>query len=397
MRPRRAHARTPVSGSRCAWARLHLCEVALRAGDCAEASRLLDEWAESAEGDLLTTPGYERCRALLATIRGDVRDAERWAADAIARAQAVGTQWDWLEGLRARGTCALLAHDPERAAELLAAVWKHTEREGVDEPGVFPVAPELVEALVETGRGDEARSVTSRLRGLADAQQHPWALATVRRADALAALASPLYDEDAAAQLQRAAGEYAELGLEFDRARALLALGRAQRRRRKWAAARRTFDEAAAVFERNGSGGWADECRSELERLPGRRPRARSELTPAEQRVAELAATGPANKEIARTLFISVHTVEEHLSRAYAKLGIPARARSSRRGSRATRRARRAGRRRRRRSTVRDRRRSSRAAARRASAPHRAPAPGLRCAAATSRRAPRGCSARRRR
>jgi DNA-binding CsgD family transcriptional regulator len=308
-----------------AWARLHLCEAALRAGDCAEARRLLDEWSESSEGDLFVTPGYQRCRALLAALEGSGEEAERWASEAIAQAQAIGTQWDWLEGLRVQGTVALLAHEPDRAAERLAVVWAHTTREGVDEPGVFPVAPELVEALAATGDLDAARSVTARLRRLAAEEEHPWGLATADRCEALVRLASDVHDEEAAALLRRAAEAYGELGLHFDRARTLLALGRALRRHRKWSAARRALDEAATVFDGQGSAGWARDSRSELDRLPARRPRAAGTLTPAEERVAQLAAAGLANKEIARTLFISVHTVEEHLSRAYAKLGIRSR------------------------------------------------------------------------
>ena len=53
--------------------------------------------------------------------------------------------------------------------------------------------------------------------------------------------------------------------------------------------------------------------------------RADGELTPTELRVAELAAQGLSNKQIAGTLFVSVHTVEVHLSRTYAKLGIRSR------------------------------------------------------------------------
>ena len=49
------------------------------------------------------------------------------------------------------------------------------------------------------------------------------------------------------------------------------------------------------------------------------------ELTETELRTAELAAGGRSNKEIARELFVTVHTVEVHLSRAYAKLGIRSR------------------------------------------------------------------------
>jgi DNA-binding CsgD family transcriptional regulator len=58
----------------------------------------------------------------------------------------------------------------------------------------------------------------------------------------------------------------------------------------------------------------------------GRRPQPAGGLTRAEQRVVELAAAGLANKEIARTLHVTVHTVEVHLSHAYAKLGVRSRA-----------------------------------------------------------------------
>ena len=130
--------------------------------------------------------------------------------------------------------------------------------------------------------------------------------------------------------MEEAAAEYASLGLRFDHARALLSLGRAQRRLRKWGAARDTLQRAAASFDEIGSPGWADEARSELSRVGARRPPPAGELTPAERRVAELAAAGLANKEIARDLFVSVKTVEAHLSHVYAKLGIRSRAQLAR-------------------------------------------------------------------
>jgi DNA-binding CsgD family transcriptional regulator len=58
----------------------------------------------------------------------------------------------------------------------------------------------------------------------------------------------------------------------------------------------------------------------------GRRHRGEGELTASERDVVELAARGMANKEIARTLHLGVHTVEVHLSRAYARLGVRNRA-----------------------------------------------------------------------
>jgi DNA-binding CsgD family transcriptional regulator len=48
-------------------------------------------------------------------------------------------------------------------------------------------------------------------------------------------------------------------------------------------------------------------------------------LTPSERRVAELAAGGMANAEIAQSLFVTVKTVETHLGRTYRKLDIPGR------------------------------------------------------------------------
>ena len=307
-----------------AWLRLNLCELELRAGAWDAASRLLDEWGESA-GGLLATPTYQRCRALLAAGRGLADEAERWATPALAEAQALGFRWQVLESLRALGIAALLAHEPARAAERLRAVWEHTLSEGVDEPGAFPVAPELVEALAELGELDEARVVTGRLRELAEDQQHPWGRATANAASAIVALESGTYDEAAATALARAAADYDALGLHFDAARSLLSLGRAQRRLKKWGGARDSLERAVAAFDRLGSTGWAEQARSELARVGARRPSATGELTATEQRVAELAAAGRANKEIARTLFISVRTVEAHLTHAYAKLGVRSR------------------------------------------------------------------------
>jgi DNA-binding CsgD family transcriptional regulator len=116
------------------------------------------------------------------------------------------------------------------------------------------------------------------------------------------------------------------LGLRFESCRTLLALGRAHRRARRWGAARRALERAVEGFDALGSPGWAEHARAELSRVGARRPRPAGELSAAERRVAELAAAGQANKEIARALFISVHTVETHLTRVYAKLGVRSRA-----------------------------------------------------------------------
>ena len=305
-----------------ALARLHLCELELRAGGWDAAARLLDEWGESADGGLLIAPMYERCRALLAAGRGDREGVAAWVARTLAGAEASEVNWDRLEALRARGTVALLVGDARAAAADLRAVWEHLVREQVHEPGVFPVAPELVEAAVELGEDAEALEVVERLRQAAEELDHPWARATARRCAGLVSGAAGRGGEELAA----AAEELGALGLAFDRARALLALGRAERRRRHWRAAREALEAAATGFDGQGATGWAEAARSELARVGARRPSAAGELTPAERRVARLAADGHSNKEIAQVLFVSAHTVEAHLTNAYAKLGIRGRA-----------------------------------------------------------------------
>jgi len=313
------------------WARLHLCELALQAGDWPTAQRLLDEAEQTAEGGFYVEPYHQRCRALLAACRDLPEEAARWIDDAIEAAEAIDFQWDWLEGLRARGITALLTGEPGRAAQSLGTVWEHLTREGVEEPGVFPVAPDLVEALIELGEDQRALTVTSRLRMLATRHEHPWALITAARCGALIRLVTPPYDAAAAAELAAAADSYQRLGLRFDRGRTLLALGRAERKLRKWAAARRSLELAAATFDEIGSTGWAAYARAEAGRIGARRPGGSGELTPTERRVVELAAAGHSNKEIARTLFVSINTVEGHLSHAYAKLGVRSRAQLARR------------------------------------------------------------------
>jgi DNA-binding CsgD family transcriptional regulator len=300
---------------------LHISELELRAGDWEAASSRLDDWAESSERELTFRPQYQRCRALLAAGRGDVTDTEHWAGDAISRARRSGSRWDELEARRARGMIALRTGAPQEALEDLRTVWEHTQGEGVLEPGVFPVAPDLVEALVEADAVAEARAVVDRLAQLAKRQDHPWAQATVKRCRSLLGPG----EAHAAPRLRAAAGDFERLGLRFDAARCMLALGRIQRRAKQWRAARESLAGAEAAFEALGSPGWAELARAEHDRIAGRRPSAGGELTATERRVVELAAAGLANKQIASTLVVTVHTIEVHLAHAYAKLGVRSR------------------------------------------------------------------------
>jgi len=113
--------------------------------------------------------------------------------------------------------------------------------------------------------------------------------------------------------------------MPFERARTQLLLGQLQRRARHKDAAVTSVREALETFEDLGTPLWADRARAELARA-NVGARRTGGLTPSEQRVAELAASGMTNHEVAAALFISPKTVEFHLARVYRALGIHSRA-----------------------------------------------------------------------
>jgi DNA-binding CsgD family transcriptional regulator len=307
---------------------VQLCELDLRSGDVRQASGRLedfDQWSALEE----TTSVKSRLSALLAAITGNPTEAARLAAPLLAPPAPTGDFWDRLEAARALGLAALFEHEPSRSAGYLLTVWSHTVNEHVDDPGAFPVAADLVEALVEAEDLVTAREVAEWLRRLSVEQEHPWGLASSKRCSALLALSS-CYDEGAAMALGEAADEYGELGLGFDQGRTLLLLGRLQRRHLKRSGARRSLEDAAATFARLGCSGWAEQARAEAVRVSGRRSSGDDQLTPSERRAADLAASGLSNKQIADQLFVSVYTVESHLSHAYAKLGVRSRSQLAR-------------------------------------------------------------------
>ena len=112
-------------------------------------------------------------------------------------------------------------------------------------------------------------------------------------------------------------------------ARALVSLGGAQRRQGHRAAARETLGEGLDMAREFGALALEREAEGEL-RAAGARPRRRDRsgvyaLTPSELRVAEMAAAGMTNREIAQSLFVTVKAVQFHLGNTYRKLGVASR------------------------------------------------------------------------
>ncbi|ADB48989.1 helix-turn-helix transcriptional regulator [Conexibacter woesei] len=128
--------------------------------------------------------------------------------------------------------------------------------------------------------------------------------------------------EEAVAMLDRSPARLA-------RAEALTELGAALRRARRRVDARPPLREALELARRCGAASLARRAHDELaatgERVRRYTPIGVESLTPSERRVAELAASGMTNLQIAQTRFLTVKTIETHLSSVYDKLGIRSR------------------------------------------------------------------------
>jgi ATP/maltotriose-dependent transcriptional regulator MalT len=183
---------------------------------------------------------------------------------------------------------------------------------------------DAIEALIQVGRSAEAEPLIGALERNGQRLGRAWMMAVGARGRSM--LLADRGDLDAAtAAAASAIVEHDRLPMPFERARTLLLLGQLQRRQRRKESAAASLQEAVDIFERLRIPLWADRARAELVRT-NVAPRRSGQLTQSEQRVAELAASGMKNRDVATALFISPKTVEANLARIYRKLGIKSRA-----------------------------------------------------------------------
>ena len=301
-----------------------LALVACTAGELGAADELVREGIEAAR-DAEDAWGERLLLYPLALVDAWLGRAEQARAHAARRLQEARSKGERPGEVRARAVLGLLAlseGDHAAAAGELGAAAALVEEMGFAHPGAFPVLPDAIEALACSGDLEAAGSLFARLEREARAVASAWALAACDRCRGVVALAAG--DADAAvAPLERSAAAFDALGHRPDAARAVFLCGRALLRSGRRIHASDAFADARARFAAIGAVLWEARVVEELERAsPGRSDGA---LTPAERRIAELVGDGMRNREIGQALFMSVRTVEAHLTRIYRKLGIRSR------------------------------------------------------------------------
>jgi DNA-binding CsgD family transcriptional regulator len=295
-----------------------LVDVALRAGEWTQAEAHADAAYELAEQIGLEHDGGLTVlwKALVATQLGRVDEARSFA-ELGARLAAQANQ----ENTRVmhQGVVGLLELSLGNDSAALPALQPLLD--WVAEKGMalatHPAAPYALDALAAAGRVEEASRLVDELELEARTIQSPWALAIATRCRGLLSANEEV--------LESALAYDADERWPFERGRTLLVLGRVQRRARRKAAAKQSLERALEIFEELPASLWAQRARDELGRI-GLRRAAPGELTASERRVAELAAAGLTNREVAARLFMSPKTVEANVARAYRKLGIRSRA-----------------------------------------------------------------------
>lgn len=300
-------------------------ESELLAGHLAEAEALYASVPEMVQ--MTGTPGIIGVvppgAVMAAALRGEENEARELADSVVSH--AVEHRLGGLADAAAHGL-ATMHIAAGRYPEALAHV-----RFALDVPFSFvstTALPDLVEAAARTAQTDLAERAASRLAESTSASGTPFALGIAARTRAVLAEAAGADSSDVEEAYADAVAHLRETRAMVHLARAHLLYGESLRRQRRRRDARERLRVAHSLFESIGARGFARRAAAELEATGEHLRRdaaARDTLTSQEARIARLAAEGASNPEIAEQLYVSRRTVEAHLTRIYAKLGVSTR------------------------------------------------------------------------
>ncbi|MGF6886565.1 DNA-binding CsgD family transcriptional regulator [Nocardia sp. GAS34] len=186
------------------------------------------------------------------------------------------------------------------------------------------VIPELTEAAAHIGDTELIRRALDYVDEQTQVVAAPWALGIQARLRAMLAVG-----QDADAYYRESLEHLGRTQVGVELARGHLLYGEWLRRENRRVDARGALRVADQMFTSIGADGFAERARRELrasgETARHRTSETREDLTPQELQVARLARDGFSNAEIGTQLFISARTVQYHLRKVFAKLGIRSR------------------------------------------------------------------------
>jgi DNA-binding CsgD family transcriptional regulator len=288
------------------------------AGKWTKAEELAERMRDAFGQQGLDPKAHDLWRAYIDAHAGRVESVRVACAESGAREPMVQALW-----CRCLGLAELAVGETADADRHLSEALEVFDRVGFCEPAIWRVDGDAIEAALAGGDVERARRLVDRFEEHAARSRIAWSLAVSARCRGL--LLAGCGDLEAAAEtLDRALVEHERCPVAFERARTLLVHGQVLRRLKRRRQARASLEEAAALFHNLGAEPWASRVDAELRRVAVRR--SPEGLTPTELRIAELAASGLSNPEIAARVFVSRKTVEANLARVYRKLGIRARA-----------------------------------------------------------------------
>jgi DNA-binding CsgD family transcriptional regulator/tetratricopeptide (TPR) repeat protein len=260
-------------------------------------------------------------------LMGEQEQSEAWCARAEELAESAGQRLALLFATDIRGQHALRRGELARAAELYEGADAVARRLGLADPCAVPWAAHAIAASIGAGRPDRARRTIRWLEDAAAVLPCRWP--RIAAATGRAWLAADGGDTAGAeSEFSEAMRLHAEAALPLARIETLVDFGIILRRIGSPARARPVLAEALRRAEAARCGWFASQARAELALAGGRRRQAPldpGQLTPAERRVALLAASGRSNQEISLALWISVNTVETHMRRIFTKLNVQSR------------------------------------------------------------------------